>query len=122
MCTNLPVTHIPGSGDALGSFEDSSNFYLSSICKHIEQAFGILVERWKLLQFGLSYSLDVNMDIIETMILLHNCCIDKNEDLTVKICSTTVQMHRTLGTPGSQEKLIFLIDSVIMTTGGGDPD
>lgn len=47
---------------------------------NIEKAFGIVVERGESLKYALRYYLDINLKVLEVLFLLHNRCMQKNED------------------------------------------
>ena len=79
VCTDSMLTPIPSSRAPLGSPEDAFNFYFSSLRTHIEQAFGVLVSRWRILWRPLRFSIRTNVRIIEGAIKLHNFCIDHGD-------------------------------------------
>lgn len=58
------------------------NFFLSSMRKHVEQAFGILVKRWDIYKAGLDMSLAFAQGGIERSLLLHNWLIENVRDVT----------------------------------------
>ena len=47
---------VPFPSSTLTEGEDNFNFYLSSLRIHIEQAFCMLVARWRMLRNGLNFS------------------------------------------------------------------
>ena len=59
--------------------EDAYNFYLSQLKITIERAFGVLVHRWGILRAPLIIPLAKVGPLVETLIRLHNFCIDQNE-------------------------------------------
>ena len=60
-----------------GSYEDAFNYFLSSMRVHVEQAFGILCARFKILESPLAYEFVNNLATIEALLLLHNWCLDE---------------------------------------------
>ena len=52
--------------------QDNFNFFQSSMRMHIEQAFGMLVARWRILRGGLQYSVSISTKIICLLMKLHN--------------------------------------------------
>ena len=73
------VTPYPGTFATPGSDESTFNYFLSSLRVHVEQAFGILVARWAVLQSTLAYSIEVTMSVVRAAILLHNFCVEQSE-------------------------------------------
>ena len=65
---------VPFRGQILTLYLDGFNFYHSSHRVHIEQAFGQLVRKWKILKREMSYSLPVCTKIIKVAALLQNFC------------------------------------------------
>ena len=55
--------------------EDAYNFFQSSLRMHVEQAFGQLMARWRLLGMSLKYSIHLNGAIFQAAMALHNFCI-----------------------------------------------
>ena len=51
---------------------DAFNFYFSSLRGHVEQTFGQLTNKWRILKSPLGYSLPVVTQIIKVCALLHN--------------------------------------------------
>lgn len=76
-CNENLITPYPASQS--GPEERNFNFFLSVHRVHIEQAFGQLVARWRILRDGLEYSLSRNARIICLCMKLHNFCIDNDE-------------------------------------------
>ena len=58
--------------------QDNFNFYLSSLRVHIEQAFGILVARWRILRDHLDFALGHCTAIMSVSMKLHNYCIEED--------------------------------------------
>lgn len=54
------------------------NYYQSSLRMHIEQAFGMLVARWRILRGGLQYSVEVSTRIICLLMKLHNFILEND--------------------------------------------
>lgn len=67
------ITPFPSS--TLTQDEDNFNFVLSSLRIHIEQAFGMLVARWRIIRNGLNFSVKRCSRIISTVMKLHNFCV-----------------------------------------------
>ena len=79
ICMEQLITPYPGTVATPGSDESTFNYFLSSLRVHVEQAFGILVARWAILQTTLSYSIEVSMSVIRAAILLHNFCVEQSD-------------------------------------------
>jgi len=62
-----------------GGFEDAYNFYLSQLRITIERAFGVFVHRWAILRAPLTIPLPKVAPLVESLVRLHNFCIDENE-------------------------------------------
>jgi hypothetical protein len=60
--------------------KDTFNFFLSQLRIRIENAFGLLTTKWKILRKPLECSLKTNADILQICALLHNYVIDNKED------------------------------------------
>jgi hypothetical protein len=56
--------------------KDTFNFFLSQLRIRIENAFGLLTTKWRILRKPLECSLKVNVNILEICALLHNYVID----------------------------------------------
>jgi DDE superfamily endonuclease len=65
--------------DEFGASRDAFNFYHSSLRMHVEQAFGMLVQRFGILWRKLKFSLPVSTLILTVCFRLHNFCIDNGE-------------------------------------------
>lgn len=76
VCTNSLITPVPAS--QANDFEDAFNFYHSSLRMHIEQAFGMLVAKWRILRF-LNFSVNDSAEIIGLAMKLHNFCLEHGE-------------------------------------------
>ena len=59
-----------------GTPEDAFNFYLSSLRVHVEQSFGQLLARWRLLGMRMCSTVELNARLIHAATILHNYCID----------------------------------------------
>ena len=66
---------VPYPSSTLTEDQDNFNFYLSSLRIHIEQAFGILVARWRILRDRLDFGLEHCTAIMPVAMKLHNYCI-----------------------------------------------
>ncbi len=62
-----------------GVYRDAFNFYHSSKRMAVEQAFGILFNRWGILWRPLSYKLVDSLPIISAVMRLHNFCVDRGD-------------------------------------------
>lgn len=62
-----------------GSFKDSFNFFHSSMRIHVEQTFGIITARWRILQSPLAFGLGATLASIEAIFLLHNWCLENKD-------------------------------------------
>lgn len=76
-CTNSLITPYPMSQAEIDEF--NFNFFLSSYRVHVEQAFGQLVARWRILQTELQFPLKKNARIVCVCLKLHNFCVDEAE-------------------------------------------
>jgi hypothetical protein len=87
-----------------GGYEDAYNFYLSQLRITIERAFGVFVHRWAILRAPLTVPLPKVAPLVESLIRLHNYCIDENETDSIEIRSRnyanldrTVHLSREVG-------------------------
>jgi hypothetical protein len=62
-----------------GGSKDAYNFYLLQLRITIERAFGVLVHWWAILHAPLLCPLPKVVPMIESLICLHNFCIDHNK-------------------------------------------
>jgi hypothetical protein len=60
--------------------KDTFNFFLSQLRIRIENAFGFLTTKWRVLRKPLEGSLKVNTDILQICALLYNFVIDNKDD------------------------------------------
>ncbi len=62
---------------------DDCNFYHSQLCIRVECCFGMLVQRWVILQTALSHSIPLTriVALVNTLARLHNYCIDEADRL-----------------------------------------
>ena len=73
---------IPYSGvDKQDPSKDVFNFYLSQLCIRIEQAFGLLVSKWRIFKKPLEAKLFRVGHIVQACAWLHNFCINNREDM-----------------------------------------
>ena len=63
-----------------GNYEDAYNFYQSQLRITIERAFGVLFHRWSNLRAPLVVPHQKVSPLIESLVHLHNFCIDENTD------------------------------------------
>ena len=73
------LTPYPGQG--LSPEKDSFNFHLSQLRVKVEQSFGILVQRWRILWRPLRVAFDRRPKLIRALLHLHNFFIDEGSDL-----------------------------------------
>ena len=66
-------------------YEDRYNFYLSQLRITIERAFGVLVHRWAILRAPLTIPIMKVAPLLESLVRLHNFCINKNEYLVTSL-------------------------------------
>lgn len=78
-CSDVLLTPWPSS--TLNEEKDAFNFHLSSLRIHIEQAFGMLVNRWGILWRPLRCRLKNASKIFICCAKLHNFSVDNNEGL-----------------------------------------
>lgn len=76
-----------------GRYEDAYNFYLSQLRIKIECAFGALVHRWAILRAPLTVPLPKVAPMMESLVRLHNYCINEKE---VSIASIQDVNYRNL--------------------------
>ena len=74
VCTESLITPFPAASAT--DAEDAFNYYHSSLRMHVEQAFGMLVGKWRILR-ELSFSLQTNARLIVLSMKLHNFVIDR---------------------------------------------
>lgn len=67
-----------------GIYADSFNFYHSSHRIHVEQAFGVLVQRWGILWKPLQYHINESLTIVSSAMRLHNFCVEHDGRLEVE--------------------------------------
>ena len=96
-----------------GRYEDVYNFYLSQLRITIERAFGVLVHRWVILRAPLTVPLHKIAPLVESLIILHNLCIDEDDTCLAPIKSQslislgqTVRCSRLVG--GENTELVEL--------------
>jgi DDE superfamily endonuclease len=68
--------------DEFGVSRDAFNFYHSSFRMHVEQAFGMLFQRFGVLWRKIMFSLPANVLVLSARFRLHNFCIDHGEAAT----------------------------------------
>jgi hypothetical protein len=66
----------PWPGRRLSVSQDAFNYWLSSARIHVEQAFGILVARWRILWRPLRVPIDKSGQIILACVKLHNFVLE----------------------------------------------
>ncbi len=77
-----------------GLYRDSFNYFHSSLRVHVEQAFGILVERWGILWKPLDFEISSVPRIVSCCMRLHNWCIS-NDSQTIRRSMTPAECHQT---------------------------
>lgn len=65
----------------VGPNEDSYNNYLSSLIVHVRKPFGMLVDRWRILQNALQVSFYINSRVVCLCMKLHIFCLDNGKHL-----------------------------------------
>ena len=75
-CTNYII--IPFSRPSASLYQDGYNFFQSSHRLHVEQAFGILKNRWGILWRPLKHDMENAVKITPAAMKLHNFCIDND--------------------------------------------
>jgi hypothetical protein len=65
--------------DEFGVSRDAFNFHHSSLRMHVEQAFGMLVQRFGILWKKLMFSLPASLLVLSSCFRLHNFCIERGE-------------------------------------------
>ena len=79
-------------------YEDGYNFYLSQLRITIERAFGVFVHRWAILRAPLTIPLPKVAPLIESLVRLHNFCIDESDVALLPVRSkNTDNLVRTVG-------------------------
>lgn len=81
VCTESLITPFPAS--QASDWEDAFNFWHSSLRMHVEQSFGMLVAKWRIL-LQLNFDVDVNTRVICLAMKLHNFCIENSADSSYK--------------------------------------
>ena len=69
---------IPFSRSKASIYQDGFNFFQSSHRLHVEQAFGILKNRWGIMWRPLKNEMEKAVKIMPAAMKLHNFCIDNN--------------------------------------------
>jgi hypothetical protein len=67
-------------GDRSASDKDTFNYYLSQLRICIEMAFGLLTNKWRVLQKHLETNLENSSRVLEACARLHNFVIDQDKD------------------------------------------
>lgn len=81
ICTDYLITPVPMS--RTDTDEDNFNFFLSSLRMHVEQAFGMLVARWRILKGGLNFTVSKSTNIVCLCMKLHNYVIENDKERSV---------------------------------------
>ena len=81
ICNDYLITPVPTS--VANTDEDNFNYFLSSLRMHVEQAFGMLVARWRILKGGLNFSVSRSTDIVGLCMKLHNYVIENHRERSV---------------------------------------
>ena len=96
-----PTLLIPYSGkEKQNSSKDAFNFFLSQLRIRIEQAFGLLVTKWRVFKKPLEVRFWRTTLLIEACFRLHTYCIDEREVTVVNIGSCNPEF-----TPNYEEYL-----------------
>ena len=67
------------------SFKDGYNFHHSQLRTTVERAFGVLVHRWAILCALLTILITKISALTETLVCLHNFCINKQENKIMSV-------------------------------------
>ena len=78
-CALYLLTPVSACAAKLNTAANAYNYFQSSLHVHIEQSFGLLIARWRLLGTDLRYNMDLNARLIIVSMCLHNYCIDTAE-------------------------------------------
>ena len=76
ICTEYLIKPFPASKATY--WQDSFNIWHSSLRMHSEQAFGMLMAKWRMLR-DLSFTVETNIHIVLIAMKLHNFVIDEEE-------------------------------------------
>ena len=71
---------VPCPSSTLSEEESNLNLFLSSLRIHIEQAFGMLMVRWRILRDELEFSLEHCSAIMSVVMKLHNFGIQEDSN------------------------------------------
>ena len=78
-------------------YEDGYNVYLSQLRITTERSFGVFVHRCSILRASLAVPLQKLAPLVESLMRLHNLCIDKNDNGVISIQEKSVQnLKRTI--------------------------
>ena len=77
-CDEFMIPPYPTS--QAGEAQRNFNYFLSVLRVHVEQAFGMLVGRWRIIKDGLQFSVSRNSRIVCLCMKLHNFCIDNGDE------------------------------------------
>ena len=72
-----------------GGYQDAYNYYLTEQRVVIECAFGMLVHRWAILRAPLAIPTQKVAPLMESLVRLHNYCINENELDAIDVRSAT---------------------------------
>lgn len=95
-CTNYLITQYSKSN--ADEDQDNFNYYQSSLRMHIEQAFGMLVARWRILRGGLQYSVERSTNSVCLLMKLHNFILENDRERSVLVHRLTSAERDTLET------------------------
>ena len=84
----------PWSGRNLPSDKDSFNYWLSAHRCHVEQSFGMLVQRWGLLWRKIDISTDRVSKTVMAIVKMQNFCLDEKERELASIVTEKEQEMR----------------------------
>lgn len=76
--------------------QDSFIFFLFSFCIHVEQAFGTVVARWKILKEDLQFIILRNATVVCLCMKLHKFCWERRECSVRKLLSQEEQEEMEL--------------------------
>ena len=77
---NSPRMIVPYYRAQAGTAEDNFNFFQSQLRMSIECTFGMLVNRFGILHAPLPFSLRSNIDLVQSLMHVHNHMIDEERE------------------------------------------
>lgn len=81
-CSEYLITPVPAS--MASDVEDAFNFYHSSLRMHVEQSFGMLIKKFRILKM-LEYSVKDSAEIVAIAMKLHNFCLENSDKARFRV-------------------------------------